>query len=80
MLIDALIIATGITPIILVLAGVREDLVVTALEVPKGTEVGEEVVVGGAIVCGETAVFPATRERGNIVEVLTHILLELQAR
>jgi len=73
---DAVIVATGGTPLIPDIPGVRRRNVVTALDVLSGRkEVGENVViVGGGLVGCETAEFLAEKgKRVTIIEMLPRI-------
>lgn len=73
---DAVVIATGSTPIIPEIPGVRGNNVATALEVLSGRKnVGERVViVGGGMVGCETAEFLAERHKKIIIlEMLKEI-------
>jgi len=79
---DAVIVATGATPLIPSIRGVNGKNVVTAWNVLKGkVEVGEEVIVaGGGMVGCETAEFLVEkRKRVTIVEMLEEVGFDMES-
>jgi 2,4-dienoyl-CoA reductase-like NADH-dependent reductase (Old Yellow Enzyme family)/thioredoxin reductase len=72
---DALIIATGSLPLIPLIPGIEEKNVVTARDVLKGWNVGNNVIVaGGGLVGVETALFLSKKgKRVILIEMLDDI-------
>lgn len=75
---DAMIIATGASPLIPDLPGIRRDNVITAWDVLKGKTVADKiVVVGGGLVGIETGLFLSQKGKKVIViEMLDKIALD----
>jgi pyruvate/2-oxoglutarate dehydrogenase complex dihydrolipoamide dehydrogenase (E3) component len=72
---DAVIVATGSLPLIPEIPGINKNNVLTAWDVLKGKEVGEEVIVaGGGLVGVETALFLSKKGKNVVlIEMLDEI-------
>jgi len=75
-------VATGATPILPEIPGLKQEGAVTAIDVLLGRkEVGKSVLIlGGGLVGCETALYLARNGKGvTIVEILDHILRDVEA-
>ena len=77
---DVLVVSTGSTPVKPKIPGIKSAL--TALDVLKGTTIGDRVIVcGGGLVGCETAWYLAEQnKRVTIVEMLDDIATDMEAR
>ena len=79
---EVVLVATGATPILPEIPGLKQEGTVTAIDVLLGRkEVGKSVLIlGGGLVGCETALYLARNGKGvTIVEILDHILRDVEA-